>query len=270
MDIYRFSKRLLLLLAMVVFSGGSLDSAYSTNGLHGLFFLNNANLGEVGRFAVTPQFLFEDYVGANALRFLVNGNYGIADNAELGVSLPVVRISGGGSRSGLGDISAAGKLRFREETSDRPAIAAIFRLDLPTGDTDKGFGDALDILASCAAEYSLTDIELSCELGVAICGDIETEYVVPGKNPKKGIIRNKRKNYLFLGAGVNYPVNEKLDLLGELFLNGYNGRNGGAHVLNAGLRYAWRPSAHIKFGLLVGIEDGAPDLGMFSGFSWAL
>ncbi len=250
-----------------------LEAEYTTGGLNGLFLLNNTRVSDAGIVCLAPQMAYEDYDGGTALRFLINGNYGIGDNAELGLCLPIVRASNGGSDTGIGDISVAGKYRFLRQKEGKPAIAAVARLDLPTADDAKGLGDALDFLASAVGDYTVGDVDLSGEIGVAMCGDIEVEQLdIPGpgkiKNDKIKYEIN-RGNYLFLGGGASYPINEKLDVLGELFLNGLNGRAGGGHVLNAGVSYSLGERTMLKGGLLIGLEDQAPDFGLIVGFGHA-
>ncbi len=251
---------------VVLLSTCQLNAEYTIGGLNGLFYLNNARISDVGTFTLAPQIVYEDYDAGSVFRFLINGNYGIYDNSEIGVSLPIIRASNGSSETGIGDISVAGKYLFAAQQEKKPAIGAVVRLDLPTGDKEKGLGGATDFLASAVADYTLGNVDLSAELGVAMCGDIDVSQPESSK-AKKLNITHKRKNYLLLGAGASYSYSERLDLLGALFFNGYNGYAGGGHVLNAGVSYAWRKAIRLKGGLLIGLEDPSPDFGLLIGLT---
>jgi hypothetical protein len=95
---------------------------------------------------------------------VISGIVGVTDNLDVGVGVPLVSIKldgtttitngngvvarlaeGGGTFSGLGDISALAKyrfVRFGTELNDTGGIAALVNLRLPTGDRDnlRGLG----------------------------------------------------------------------------------------------------------------------------------
>lgn len=102
---------------------------------------------------------------------LISGLVGVTDNLDVGVGVPLVTIKldgtttltngsgvvtrlaeGGGSFSGLGDISALAKyrfVRFGTELNDEGGVAALVNLRLPTGDKNslRGLGVTRTLVA---------------------------------------------------------------------------------------------------------------------------
>lgn len=72
----------------------------------------------------------------------LEANYGFAKGLQLHVVVPVsfARPGGGGTTYGLGDVEVGAKVRFLEETDDRPQAGVFPLVELPTGATDRGLG----------------------------------------------------------------------------------------------------------------------------------
>ncbi|HEY5533869.1 MAG TPA: transporter [Ignavibacteria bacterium] len=70
-------------------------------------------------------------------------NYGVVNNLQLHIILPLAFNSpnGGKSNYGLGDIELGFKYRFIKETSSTPQIGIFPMVDIPTGNQNKGLGN---------------------------------------------------------------------------------------------------------------------------------
>ena len=84
----------------------------------------------------------------NTLVFTVN--YGITNQLEFGVNAPVItlvdsRVSSSTSITGIGDTQFGLKYNFlsEREGSKRPALALVFYVEAPTGDSHKQLGSGL-------------------------------------------------------------------------------------------------------------------------------
>ncbi len=272
--------------------------SFNTSGLHGIFYLNNATVAELGAFSFAPYITcdfdseksksnmgkdmsIESSYKYRVTRFLLNGNYGVADNIEAGLSVPIISVStsikvktamagmptiessSGGSATGIGDIRASGKYLFLEQGHKKPAVAGILRIDLPTGDTKKGLGQGLDIFLSGATDYTTGRITYTGELGFVIAGDYEVEITMDTPlGPITMTVDLPRGNYIFLGAGVSWSASDKMDVLGSLYVNGYEDSGS---MLNAGVAYHLNEKMDLKGGLMVGLEDATPGFGLTLG-----
>ncbi len=69
-------------------------------------------------------------------------NFGLTDNFQLDLEIPVYRVSqpGQAAATGLGDVMVGIKWRFLEESKSLPQVAFYPQVCLPTGNTDKGLG----------------------------------------------------------------------------------------------------------------------------------
>ena len=69
-------------------------------------------------------------------------NYGLFDNFQLDLEVPVYRVSQTEQppATGLGDVMVGFKWRFLEETKNRPQVAVYPQVCLPTGNAARGLG----------------------------------------------------------------------------------------------------------------------------------
>ena len=71
----------------------------------------------------------------------------------------------------------------------------------------------------------------------------------------------KHETSLNIGAGAIYPINEQLNLVGELFMQS----EGDYMMLSGGVDYNLG-SGRIRGALGLGLDDGAPDIKIMGGY----
>ena len=174
---------------------------------------------------------------------LISGLVGVTDNLDVGVGVPLVTIKldgtttltngsgvvtrlaeGGGSFSGLGDISALAKyrfVRFGTELNDEGGVAALVNLRLPTGDKNslRGLGVTRTLVAGV---YSGTFGRIRPHVNGGF--EVWSKGIQVPTNYQTGATEEARHRIQY-AAGVEVEAAPKVTLL-VTFL--------GSHIMGAG------------------------------------
>src|SRR5205807_9917275 len=195
---------------------------------------------------------------------------GVMNNLEVGLDNQLLNIFNAPTPAlprmafGFGDLDLSAKWKFLPEKPGwlRPALAASFNLELPTGDAHQQLGSGItDYYLNGIAQKSLTEkTKLRLNGGYYFAGNTLTGAVG---------IRSARGS-VFTGSGsVVHDFTKKLDLGGEIAgavsKNFDLGR--GQLQFQFGGNYKVRESLSIDFGLITGFYQASPRLGPIIGFS---
>jgi hypothetical protein len=194
-------------------------------------------------------------------------NYGLPHNLEIDVDSPYLsihRAAGNQPSTGVGDTNLGLKANFRKEStsSQAPAVAASFYIELPTGDESQQLGSGLsDYWLNVIAQKSLSPkTRITGNLGYLFAGNTSTGalgtqntrgHVFPGG---LSLLHDFRPS-LTLGAEVFGAYTEN----GNLGRSQLQGMAGGQYVIRKGLAFC--------FGLLGGKYVASPRLGAQIGFA---
>jgi len=146
--------------------------------------------------------------------------------------------------NGLADIGIYGRYNFFNNNGT--VISAGPFVTLPIGEEEVGQGN-LNYGAFCAARHTL-----GC--GVSITGNIGLEFYETWEW-KNGDFEETYTNQLLVGAGAIFPLSKKTHIVGEFFMKGDMDYS----VLSAGVDQKLGPG-HLRVGVGIGLDDGAPDL----------
>ena len=191
---------------------------------------------------------------------------------EIGVTLPYLFRNGNGvtagessrvrssaipeDANGLGDVQAAGKYFWLEETDSRPALDLGARVKFPTASEDKGLGTGRfdvgfgpKLLKHFGSLITFADFELLLR-----------------DKPSGSTIRSTRFDY---AVGIGYPLTPRLTAYGSL--EGGTPSSSGAEaplevVLSA--VYKATETIHLNGFVLAGLTDGSPDFGAGTGVTF--
>jgi len=125
--------------------------------------------------------------------------YGVLPNLDLGVEIPYSTTD----PKGIGDATIKGKVRIVDESEIIPSVAVGVNAKLPNTDPDSGAG-------SKYTDYSFLGI-FTKEIG-PLKGNINLVYTVIGA--PKGEESSDKISY---GFAIVYPMNQGLNLMGEIF-----------------------------------------------------
>lgn len=195
-------------------------------------------------------------------------DYGLVRDLEVGIEVPLITIVNSHGRlpdaNGLGDTNLLVKYNFLKESegSRRPAFAASFNVELPTGDASRSLGSGLtDVWLNGIAQKSLDEkTKLRLNGGILFAGNTTT-----------GLIGIKTRGKVFTGAAsLVKQYTEKLDfgaeVSGALTTNFALSR--GQLQFQAGGNYAVRKNFTLDFGLIAGRFAASPRVGAQLGISY--
>jgi len=204
----------------------------------------------------------------NTLVFTLD--YGITDRLEVGVNAPVITLSNSrvvpnGQLSGVGDTQFGLKynLYAEHERSKMPALAAVFYVEAPTGDSRRQLGSGLtDYWVYGIMQKSLTTkTKARLNGGVLFSGDSSTGLIG---------IRSTR-GHIYTGNGsLVRNFNDRLTLGVELFGAVTNSfiLDRGQLTTQLGGDYALTRKLTLSFGLLAGRFAASPRVGAQVGFAY--
>lgn len=159
------------------------------------------------------------------------------ESLELGGQLGYVNIDGG--ESGMSDLLTYARYQI-DLGQDMPEFALGGTVDIPTGKEEVGEG-TVDFRFYGAGRYDVNqDLMIFGNLGFE---SLEMPFI------------DDRENGLMLGAGLMVPLTNDLVTIGEFNL----GNNDFAAVTGA-LDYELPPGGHLRAGLALGLDSGAPDV----------
>lgn len=143
-------------------------------------------------------------------------NYGLTDNFDIGITVPLslVQTNGVGTNVGPGDIQLAVKFRFIDEDTDgwRPAVAFAPSITLPSGSQARGTG--------AGYVQGFLPIWLS-----KTSGDW-TVFGGGGLTINEATVAGVRQtNWWYTGIGITYEINEKWTVGSEVYYSSPTDRN---------------------------------------------
>lgn len=152
-----------------------------------------------------------------ATGFILDANYGLGERTQLNLVIPRNSLDHdeNGKDSGPGDIQAAAKYRFIDETGLFPSISATPAVFLPTGDerTRPDFFFPLEF------DRNIKSFYVGAQIGYFI-------------HQEKGA-----HNEVFYGIFGERPVSKKIDVVGEIFGFVTEDEETKPPQFNAGFRY---------------------------------
>lgn len=190
----------------------------------------------------------------NAFTLGAQGAYPINELAQVGARLSFSSISPevGDGQSGLTDLDIFGRYQLMDDQQTQ--VSAVPYLSLPIGSEDIGHG-RLDFGAFGAARHAL-------ENGVTLTGTLGLKFVeVKTFDFANDRESTERETSLYLGFGGIYPVNEKLDAVGEFVIQ----TKSDFSVLSIGGDYKLT-GGRLRGALAIGLDDGAADLSVSAGY----
>lgn len=172
-----------------------------------------------------------------------------------------VRATGGrvsaraAAESGLGDILVRGSYILKREGPKSFDLAAAGKLKLPTANETRGLGTG-EMDQGAGLEFAK---ELSPDLTMLA----DAYYTIIGDPPGADL-----NNEVALDLGFSRPVSKNLSLTvlyetSSALLDG----NADPRSLSGTLSYAAAGGAEYSCGLLLGLSEGSPQLGLSAGFS---
>ena len=153
----------------------------------------------------------------DAEEFSIDANYGFGKKTHLNIVIPHTYINRdeGNNVSHLGDIQLSTKYRFIDESDWLPSVSTTPTIFLPTGN----HRSKLDFFLPLEIDKHIKDIYIGTQVGYTI-------------HRKKG-----EENELFYGFFSEYPVWERIDVLGEVFGYFTKHTKTDSPQFNVGLRY---------------------------------
>lgn len=197
-------------------------------------------------------------------------NYGLTDRVELGVNVAYVtifndRVSRLGNANGIGDTQFGVKVRLLDEREGlkRPAVAAVFYMEAPTGNTRKQLGSGL-------MDYWLYGI-VQKSLTKRTTGRLNGGIVFAG-NGSTGLVGiNAARGNVFTGNGsLVRQFSPRLRLGAEFFGAVTNNFDVTRRQLVAqiGGGYGLAENLEFTFGVLGGRFPASPRIGFQAGLAY--
>jgi hypothetical protein len=163
----------------------------------------------------------------------------------------------GDSTSDYGDLILGTKFKLAGEKGHRPALAFKFAVQLPNASNESGLGaDETEFYSGILAAKHLGRVRIEGNVGLAILGS--------------AVRPNTQADMLTYGVGVELPLNNKIQLVGEIY-----GRQGPLRAGNENLARL-RTGARIHAAGLIwtltgiaGLRDFDPKSGICMGVSYS-
>jgi hypothetical protein len=137
--------------------------------------------------------------------FLLTPVVGIFKNFQISVEMPfaITDPDNETADGGIADIFLVGKTMFLDETEIMPSICLRSAMKFATGDEEKGLGTGdEDLGLVMAATKSIGKLTIDGNFGYRFVGDDYDETA---------------KNQIVYGVALRYAINNKLELLSEVF-----------------------------------------------------
>lgn len=199
---------------------------------------------------------YASYDGYSIMNIGAQGGYGISPNLEVGGNVSFANWSPeeGDGESGLNDLFVVG--RYLLPLKNLKASAGAY-ITLPIGKEEIG-GGKLNFGGFAAMRHPLSN-------GMVITGTVGLNFVEIEKidyeyNARTGQYKEEKssdyENSIRLAAGVIYPVNPQLNVVGEWAME----TEVDYMMLSGAADYKLSPTGRLRGGVGIGLDDGAPDL----------
>ncbi len=220
--------------------------------------LSTDDAGTVGRmhFEIESGFEYADATN-NESTWATALKYGLLEKLDIAIEIPYQYINNCDDEDGLGDITFSSKYHFLEETEGLPAMAISSSIKTKTGNDDKNLGTG-------EMDYSATAIltkELDNITGHKIIAHLNLGYTYTDKS---------HDDIFSYGLAVEYPFNNRLNLVGELTgetTNFEGDFNDNPFAALMGFNYAFSELLRFDFGMSVGISEASPDYTIITGLT---
>lgn len=171
------------------------------------------------------------------------GGYGLTDNIEIAAGIYYKSIDFGepGTEASLADIPVYGRYNF---VSDETKFSAGAYATLPVGDEIIAEGD-LDFGVFAAVRHPASE-------QIVLTGTLGIDFLETGID---------REASLNLGAGVIYSASDRASIVSELTIQSDIDYS----AFSSGLDYRFGDNLRFRAGLLLGVDDAAPDYGVTGG-----
>ena len=191
-------------------------------------------------------FAYGDFDGGSVSAIGAQGDAPISDNVDIGASLGILSLDPdiGGSETGLSDLFVGARFRIHAGTEPTHLSAGIVGT-LPTGSGDVGQSN-FNLGGFFASRHPVN--ENIVVLGVVGLNSVEFD--------------NDRQLSLHLGGGAIFELSRELHLTAELAIDteeDYTALTGGAD-------FALSEMGRLRGSVTLGLDDGAPDLGIQGGY----
>jgi len=260
------NKKLFLVMSVILILAGNMMAQDYLEDVH-LFqsFFHDATITAVpyGQAGID----FSHYSMMNSFGITAQGDYGINDNIEVGAGWGVrvlnYDINGVGNRGGLNDLTVTGRYLLMNVPA---LISAGAYATLPVGSEDMGAG-RFNFGVFSASRYAL-------ENGFVVTGNIgldffettkietlETGSIADGTYHVQFKEKSEYENSVRIGIGGIYPVNTNMNAIGELVI-----QTKGEYMMLSGGGEILKGPGRIRAMIGLGLDDGAPDIQIFTGY----
>lgn len=188
---------------------------------------------------------YSTYEFFNAFQFGIRGGYPITPKFEMGGEISYINADPdqGDGESGISDLTVAGRYNVM---SDKANLSVGGYITLPIGSEDVGQSNT-DFAAFGALRYPFSGSKL------ILTGTVALEFLEAGDD---------RETSLLIAPGLLVPATPQLSFIGEL-----NIRTEGEYMLlSGGLDYSLKAGSHLRGGIGLGLDDGAPDFLFLASF----
>jgi hypothetical protein len=198
---------------------------------------------------VQPGLVYSSYENSSLLGIGANGGYAVNPKLEVlgGLSYLSWSYDNVDGQSGLSDLTLVGRYKLTEGKPTQFAAGAL--LTLPIGSDDVGGGN-FDFGAYAAVRHPLNN-------GMVVTGNVALllEETVNSKG------EDDRETSLELAGGVIYPMNNQMNIVGELTIKG----DKDYMLLSGGVDYVMG-NGRLRGALGIGLDDLAPDFQIMAGY----
>jgi len=198
---------------------------------------------------------YGSYDGLSTLAIGVQGGYPIDPKLEMGVGLNFLSYSydGADSQSGISDRFVSGRYILKPGPTQMTAGAY---LTLPIGSDEVGQGTT-DFGLFGATRHKLDNkMTITGTVGIDFIEFKTTSYDIDwetGETEEKE--ESDRETSIVIGGGLIYTVDKALDIVGELVM-----KTEVDYMMLSGAVNYQMGNGHLRGGLGLGLDDGAPDL----------
>lgn len=244
-----------LIIALPAFAQGNLDNVRLFQS-----FFYDAPIAKTGY--VEGGLQYADYEFVSSFGIGGQGGYPINEKIEVGASLQFLSWSPeeGDGQSGISDLGAYG--RYNIMNNGQTNFSAGAMVTLPIGSEDVGQGN-LNFGAFGAVRHALDNgMVITGNAGLFFYEYTEVTYDFDYMTGDFSTTEEtKYENYLNISGGVIYPVNDMLNVVGELTF-----RSEGDYMLLSGGGDYVVGNGRVRGALGIGLDDGAPDLMFMGGY----
>lgn len=189
--------------------------------------------------------VYSSYDFFKTFQFGVRGGYPITPKFEMGGEISFINADPefGDGESGISDLTVAGRYQVM---SDKATLSVGGYITLPIGSEEVGQSNT-NFGAFGALRYPFSGSKL------VLTGTAGLEFLEAGED---------RETSLLIAPGLIFPATPQLSIVSELSIR----TEGEFMLLSGGLDYAMKAGSHLRGGIGLGLDDGAPDFMFLASF----